>query len=55
MQLEKWKADCDIFVGTVVDQIRGFEHATEQLLRNASYMTAEHTQAKGLLRGLLAD
>jgi hypothetical protein len=54
MQLEKWRADCEIFVGTVMDQVRGCEHATEQLLRNSSYMTAEHTQARGLLRGLLS-
>jgi hypothetical protein len=41
--------------GTVMDEIRTFEQTTEQLLRNASYMTVEHKEASGLLRTLFAE
>jgi hypothetical protein len=54
-QKEKWNSDCEIFVGTVMDEIRTFEPTTEQLLRNASYMAAEHKEARGLSRTLLAE
>jgi len=52
-QKDAWNASCNTFTAAAIKNLEEFAHTSEQLLKNAAYMTEQHREARVELQKLL--